>query len=301
MADVTDRRCAVVYNPTKVSDAFRGLLTERLGAAGWTEPLWLETAEDDPGHSMTAKAVAEEVDRVIAAGGDGTVRIVADGLAGTGIPLGIVPAGTGNLLARNLEIPLAEADAIEVALGERTRTIDLIEVSVDNKASEHFAVMAGSGIDAMIMDETNPDLKAKIGSAAYFVAAARAVGRLPMDLTIKVDQNKVHRRRAMICLVGNVSDLTANITLIPGARYDDGFLNVYVASPHRFTHWVRVLIRLVTRRSRDDDRVDQWTGKRVEIRLQEPDSYQLDGDVVGEFTKMVAEVQPGALTVCIPE
>jgi len=263
MANATDRRCAVVYNPTKVSDAFRGLITERLGPAGWSEPLWLETAEDDPGHSMTEKAVAEQVDRVIAAGGDGTVRIVADGLAGTGIPLGIVPAGTGNLLARNLKIPLGEAEAIDVALADQTRTIDLIEVSVDNRSSEHFAVMAGSGIDAVIMDETNPKLKAKIGSAAYFVAAARAVGRLPMEMTIQLDDNKVHKRRAMICLVGNVSDLTGNITLIPGARYDDGYLNVYVASPHRFTHWVRVLIRLVTRRGRDDDRVELHHGAGV--------------------------------------
>ena len=106
MADQSGRRCAVVYNPTKVSDGFRDTLTERLEPAGWTQTLWLETSEDDPGRSMTAEAVAAGVDRVIAAGGDGTVRIVADGLAGSGIVMGLVPAGTGNLLARNLGIPL---------------------------------------------------------------------------------------------------------------------------------------------------------------------------------------------------
>jgi diacylglycerol kinase (ATP) len=301
MADVAGRRCAVVYNPTKVSDDFRDVLSERLGPAGWGEALWLETAEDDPGHSMTARAVTAGVDRVIAAGGDGTVRIVADGLAGTGIPLGIVPAGTGNLLARNLKLPLAEPAAVDVALGEHTRTIDLIKLTVDDHHSEHFAVMAGAGIDAVIMDETNSDLKAKIGPAAYFIAAPRAVGRLPMEISVKVDDNRVHRRRAMVCVIGNVSDLTGNITLIPGAKYDDGYLNVYLASPHRLSHWLRVLGRLATRRPRSDDRVDQWTGKRVEIQLREPDSYQLDGDVVGEFRRMVAEIQPGALTVCVPE
>ena len=250
---------------------------------------------------MTAEAVAAGVDRVIAAGGDGTVRIVADGLAGTGILMGLVPAGTGNLLARNLGIPLKEAQAIEVALGEHTRTIDLIKITVDDRESEHFAVMAGMGVDAMIMDETNPDLKAKIGSAAYFIAAGKALGRLPMDLRIKIDDHRTHHRRTMIALVGNVSQLTGNITLLPGAAPDDGLLDVYVASPHRFTHWLRVLVRLITRRGHKDDQVDQWRGKRVEVRLRQPDSYQLDGDVVGECRTLIAEIQPGALTVCVPD
>lgn len=301
MADQSGRRCAVVYNPTKISNGFRDTLGQRLESAGWTRTLWLETSEDDPGRSMTAEAVAAGVDRVIAAGGDGTVRIVADGLAGTGIVTGLVPAGTGNLLARNLGIPLQESEAIEVALGDHKRTIDLIRITVDDRESEHFAVMAGMGMDAMIMDETNPDLKAKIGSAAYFLAAGKALGRLPMDVRIKLDDHRTRRRRTMIVVIGNVSQLTGNITLIPGAAPDDGLLDVYVASPHRFTHWLRVLVRLVTRRRQKDDRVDQWQGRRVEVQLRQPDNYQLDGDVVGESLRLIAEVQPGALTVCIPE
>ena len=176
-------------------------------------------------------------------------------------------------------------------------TIDLIRLSVDGGEGEHFAVMAGMGIDAMIMDETPDDLKDKIGTAAYFVAAARAMGRLPVPMRIKVDDHHTHRRRAMICVVGNVGGLPGNITLIPGAEPDDGLLDVYVASPHRFTQWIRVFARLVTRRSNGQDRVDQWRGRRVEVRLERPDSYQLDGDVVGELRRLVAEVQPQALSV----
>jgi len=101
-------------------------------------------------------------------------------------------------------------------------------------------------------------------------------------------------------VVGNVSDLTGNITLIPGALPDDGYLNVYLASPHRITHWMRVLGRLATRKARQDDKVDQWVGKRVEIRLREPDSFQMDGDVAGELTTLIAEIVPGALTVAVP-
>ena len=174
--------------------------------------------------------------------------MVADGLAGTGIPMGIVPEGTANLLSRNLDIPQDEPEAIEVALTGRTRTIDLVKLSVDGYDGEHFAVMAGMGIDAMIMDETDPELKDKIGTGAYFVAAAKALGRLPVPMRIKVDDHRVHRRRAMICVVGNVSTLAGNIVLIPGAKPDDGLLDVYVASPHRFTQWIRVFLRLITRR-----------------------------------------------------
>jgi diacylglycerol kinase (ATP) len=300
MTDGAGGRCAVIANPIKVSDGFRGAVTEALREAAWAEPIWLETTENDPGRSMTATAVAEQVDLVIAAGGDGTVRVVADGLAGTGIPMGIVPEGTANLLSRNLNIPQNELEAIQVALAGRTHTIDLVKMSVDGSEGEHFAVMAGMGIDAMIMDETRPELKDKIGTAAYFVAAARALGRLPVPMRIKLDDRRPRRRRAMICVVGNVGELPGNIVLIPGAQPDDGQLDIYVASPHRLTQWIRVFARLITRRSNGEDRVDQWRGRRVEIRLDEADSYQLDGDVVGELRRLVAEVQPEALSVRVP-
>ena len=135
-------RCAVVYNPTKISDQFRDLVEKVVQRDGWVDTLWLETSVDDPGRAMTRQAVSELVDLVVGAGGDGTVRIVADGLAGTGIPMGLVPAGTANLLARNLGLPMDETAAIEVAFGGHTRTIDLIKVAVDDQAPEHFAVLA---------------------------------------------------------------------------------------------------------------------------------------------------------------
>jgi diacylglycerol kinase (ATP) len=228
------------------------------------------------------------------------VRIVANGLANSGIPMGLVPAGTGNLLAHSLDLPLKEADAVEVALRMHTRVIDLIKLTVDDRPSEHFAVMAGTGMDAMIMDETNPDLKKVIGPGAYFLATAKALGRLPIDMAITLDGGRPRRRHAMICVIGNIGTLTGGITLLPRAKADDGRLDVYVASPHRFTHWVRVFIRLITFRRHADDRVDEWQGTRVQVRLDHPDSYQLDGDVAEEECRtLTAEVVPGALTVCV--
>jgi len=294
------RRCAVISNPTKVSDKFTELVQKILDRDGWTDTLWLETSAEDPGKAMTRTAVEQGVDLVIAAGGDGTVRIVADGLAGTGITMGLVPAGTGNLLARNLGFPLDEASAIEVVFGGHTRTIDLIKLTVDDRESEHFAVMAGIGVDAMIMDETDPDLKEKVGTGAYFLAAGKALGRLPVHMKIRVDDRRPAHRHAMVCVIGNVGDLLGNITLIPGAEPDDGMLDVYVASPQRLMHWLKLAARIVTRRPRKDDQVDERSGRKVTVELREKDTYQLDGDVMGQCSKLVAEIQPGALTVCAP-
>jgi diacylglycerol kinase (ATP) len=295
-----NRRCAVIYNPTKVSDKFHALIEDNLQRNGWSNTLWLETSAEDPGRAMTRQAVEEQVDLVIGAGGDGTIRYVADGLAHSGIPLGLVPAGTGNLLARNLDLPLEEADAIEVALDGQVRLIDLVKITVDDRAPEHFAVIAGIGIDAMIMDETDEDLKDKVGSAAYFVAAAKALGRLPIRLTVQLDNNRPVRRHAMLCVIGNVGTLQGNLTLIPGASPDDGLLDLYIASPRRFRHWAKLALRLITRRPKKDDQVDQRKGKRVRIKIHGKDNYQLDGDVVGESTTLDAEIQPGALAICVP-
>jgi diacylglycerol kinase (ATP) len=238
--------CAVVFNPTKISDQFRALMEESLLRKGWTRTLWLETSADDPGRTMTEQAIAEQAGLVVAAGGDGTIRVVADGLAHSGIPMGLIPAGTGNLLARNLDLPLKELDAIEVALGGHTRVIDLVRITVDDRRPEHFAVMAGIGVDAMIMDETDDTLKDKFGSAAYFLAAGKALGRLPVQMTVQLDDRRPMRRNAMLCVIGNVGKLRGNLTLIPGASPDDGLLDLYIASPHRFLHWVKLALRLLT-------------------------------------------------------
>ncbi len=303
MSDTTPApalRCAVVYNPTKVSDGFRDLVTERTSAAGWPEPLWFETTAEDPGRGMTEQALNAGVDLVIGAGGDGTVRVVADMMAGRGVTMALVPAGTGNLLARNLELPLEEAAALDVAMAGRTRAIDLVELTVDGGRPEHFAVMAGVGVDALIMDEVDPKLKKKVGPAAYFFAAGKALNQLPIHMEISVDGGRRRRRRAMTCLVGNVGKLPGGLILMPDASFNDGHLDVWVASPHRLRHWFKLALRMVTRRGQRDDQVDSWQGRRVTVQLREPEAYQLDGDVVGEGRRLVAEVKPRALEVCIP-
>ena len=289
-------RCAVVANPTKLGDADAALVRERLAQAGCDEPLWLETAADDPGRSMTQQAVDAGVDLVLAAGGDGTIRIVAAGLAGTDVTMGIIPAGTGNLLARNLGIPLNVIGALDVALGDEERDIDTVVLRVDGGEPDRFAVMAGTGLDAMIMDGVDERLKKFIGPGAYFISAGKALNRLPVPVQVTVDGRR-HRRHAIIVLIGSCGTLTGDLRLIPDASPDDGLLHVYVAYPTRFTHWIKAFLRLITRRARKDDHVHIWSGTKVEVRLRDKDAYELDGDVEGEGTVLQAEVDPGSLRI----
>jgi diacylglycerol kinase (ATP) len=267
---------------------------------GWEKALWLETSVDDPGRAMTAQAVAEDVDLVLGAGGDGTIRVICSELAESGIPFGLIPAGTGNLLARNIGIPLDEGAALDVAFDGYDMPVDLVQLTVDNGPPDHFAVMAGIGIDAAIMQSTNLDLKKAVGSAAYFVAAAQSAKHPALHATIQVDDRPPFRRRAHIIVVGNVGFLQANIPLIPDAKPNDGLLDLLVASPRGMSDWVKLTARVLTRQRRTDDKLDRLTGRRVKITVEERDAYQLDGDTVGECSSMVAEVRPGALTLRVP-
>ncbi len=293
-------RCAVIFNPVKISKTFRGAAEQVLENHGYGDVQWLETEAADKGRSRVQQAVAERVDLVVVAGGDGTVRVVADGLANSGIPLGIVPEGTANLLALNLGLPAAEQEALEVAVGGTERTIDLVKLTIDGERVERFAVMAGAGLDAMIMDETDPELKSKIGTAAYFLAVGKALGRLPIKARISRDGHRSHRRSSMLILLGNVGLIAPGVMLIPRAKPDDGLFEIVVASPRRWRDWFRVVARLITRRAQKEDPIEIRAARSAIIQLRDRENFQLDGDVEGDFLRMEAEIDPQAVIVRVP-
>jgi diacylglycerol kinase family enzyme/membrane-associated phospholipid phosphatase len=297
------KRAAVIFNPAKVTDwiTFRRHVEYELKSRGWERALWLETTSEDPGRAMTEQAVREKVDLVLGAGGDGTIRVICSGLANTGIPFGLIPAGTGNLLARNIGIPLDEVAALDVAFDGVDKAVDLVSLQVDDRPPDHFAVMAGIGIDAVIMEGADAKMKKAVGSAAYFVSAAQNAKHPAMHAVIAVDDQPPIKRRASVIVVGNVGFLLANIQLIPGARADDGKLDVLVASPRTLRDWVRLTTRVLTRRRQPDSQLDRMTGRRVTITVEERDQVQLDGDTVGECNRLTAEVVPGALRLRVPK
>jgi diacylglycerol kinase family enzyme/membrane-associated phospholipid phosphatase len=295
-------RVAVIVNPSKIDDvaAFRSQVERHAAREGWASPLWFETTRDDPGQAMIQAAVDADVQLVIAAGGDGTVRIVCSGLAGTGVPLGIVPVGTGNLLVRNLGLPLDRAAAIRVAFTGQDRRLDLVRVEGDGVPTDRFAVMAGLGLDAAVVGEAPPRLKARMGWAAYVVSIARNLSFPAVRAEITVDGEPPMRLRVRTVLIGNVGTLHAGLSLLPDARPDDGMLDVVAVAPRRLTDWPGLAWRVVRRSGAQDDRLRTWRGQRVVVRAEDVCPRQLDGDVIETGYELRCEVEPGVLVVRVP-
>jgi YegS/Rv2252/BmrU family lipid kinase len=299
----TTKRLAVILNPIKVEDpdAFRAMVERTAAEAGWSPPTWYTTTVEDPGRSMAEDAAISGAEMVLVCGGDGTVRTVCAELAGTGVSVGVVPAGTGNLLARNLGIPLFLQAAVDVALHGQDRAIDLVKVTGDGlRTDEHFMVMAGMGFDAAIMEGANESIKARMGWLAYVVSGFRNLMFPAVRVELSVDGGEWTRHRARTVVIGNVGYLQAGMPLLPDAAIDDGVLDVVILHPRRFLSWIPLVVRVLSKGKRTDDTINRMTGSRVSVRASHDTPRQLDGDPVGPGRELCAECVHGKLLVRVP-
>ncbi len=298
----SNKQLAVVLNPSKVEDVaqFRSIVSSMAGESGWSAPTWLYTTVEDPGAGMAEAAAVSGADLVLVCGGDGTVREVCAELAGTGIPVGIVPAGTGNLLARNLEIPLFLRAAIDVALNGQDRAIDLVQVGGDGFDDTHFMVMAGMGLDAAIMEGVNEDIKRRVGWFAYVLSGVKALMSPVVKVEVSIDGGEFASYRARTVVVGNVGFLQAGMPLLPDAALDDGVLDVVLLHPKRFLSWVPLAARVLSKGKRVDDTIGRLTGQSVTIRAASDTPRQLDGDSIGPGRELRMVCIHGRLLVRVP-
>jgi diacylglycerol kinase (ATP) len=299
---ISDRPlAAVVVNPSHVRDLAR-LHTTIAGVCAeldWAPPLWLPTTVEDPGGGQARTALAAGSDVVLVCGGDGTMRHVAQVLAGSGTPMGLLPMGTANLLARNLAIVLNNpARAARIALSGVNRAIDVGWVLVDDGAEEQaFLVMAGMGFDAAIMEGAPHQLKARLGPLAYFVSGMRALSAPRAPITLAVDGRSELPRQVRTVVVGNCGKLLGGLVLLPTATVDDGLLDIVCIGPRSIWGWLAVTARVLTRRLHGHRIVRHWQGRTVILSSGVPQQAQLDGDPVGAVHAMRMRVDPGALLV----
>lgn len=315
-------RAAVIANPVKVDvPILRAALRTVEQDLGWEPSLLLETTVDEDADVRAREALASDVDLVVAAGGDGTVRLVAGELHGQEVPLGIVPAGTGNLLARNLRIDptLSLTERLHIAFAGKDRRVDLGRAVVERpdgtKERFPFAVLAGVGVDAGMIEHTDDKLKARIGWPAYFGGMFRALAGGPtFRARFRVDGGRTYGVRAAGFMVGNCGMLQGGMRLLPDAEIDDGILDTLVLRPSGPLGWLEVFAGIVTGaltrvapthiRSRLRGLVRALNYLRstdVVLRIDShPEPFEVDGDAVGEIIAAHITVHAGAVTVRVP-
>lgn len=291
---------AFVVNGSLVRDGGHLLAQCREAAArhGWRAD-FVVTEKAEAGVTAASSAALDGTDLVVAVGGDGTVRGCAEGLAGTGVPLGIVPLGTANLLARTLRLPGHPHTALSLALGGSSGdgvTDRVIDLAVADGVP--FTAMAGMGLDAAVVAGTRR--KHQFGWFAYAVSGAAHLAVAPATFTIRLDGGPALEREARSVVVGNSGLLPGGFSLLPDAQPDDGLLDVATLAPHGPLGWPRLATRVLTGSRRQDRMLERFQARRVEITASVSLPREIDGELVTAARSLTVQVLPGALTVRTP-
>ena len=273
-----------------------------LAEAGVVDPLWYEVPKSRKAPKCAREAVDAGADLLFVWGGDGTVQRCIDAVAdmttdGGAVPIAIVASGTANLLASNLGIPIGDLPAaVHVGLHGTRRAIDVGDVN-----GEHFAVMAGTGFDALMIRDADRGLKDRLGRLAYFWTGARNLRAATTDARIKLDGRTWFEGRVSCVLLGNVGRLTGGLRAFPDARPDDGALEVGVVTASGLVQWTRALARLAVGHAADSPFVTTARAAKIDVRLGRALPYELDGGARPARRRLRFRTRPAAVTVCVPE
>jgi diacylglycerol kinase family enzyme len=306
-------KLAVIYNPEKIT-----LARIRKHFKESKETIeFFATDKSSLGVKATKQALAFGAKRILVAGGDGTLRVVVQEIADKDVAIGIIPIGTGNILARNLRLPLALDSAVERALKGSSYDIDLGQARViraDGKLEEYlFTGIAGVGMDARLMQNTQPELKKRVGWIAYIEGGIRS---LPLkferfDVTIG---NQTRTLKSYSLLVGNVGLLPGAISMMPDARLDDGQLDMAAIGPRRIWNWIDFFSRITWQNrvvrpialgrkwmeaTANVKTLENLSGERIRIRPHQPALMQLDGDPIGEVIEVDFSIRNKAMRVLL--
>jgi len=269
-------------------------LRAALAGAGVDAPVWYEVSKSKQAPKKAEKAVADGADLLFVWGGDGMLQRCIDAVATTSTTIAIVPAGTANLLARNLGIPNDIEGAVHIGLHGGRRMLD---VGVMN--GERFAVMAGTGLDALMIRDMGDGLKGRAGKLGYVWAGARHLGEQRFALKIRVDGRRWFSGKASSVLLGNVGTVRGGLTLFRRARPDDGKLEIGVVTAKGLLDWGRALGRSVISDPERSPFVHVTSGRAFEIRLDRKRPYELDGGDRKPTKRFRVSVEPAAVAVCV--
>lgn len=262
---------------------------------GWQVELWPTSGPGDA-QKLARQAVEQKIQVVIAAGGDGTINEIIQGLAGSQTALGILPTGTVNVWAREMGIPLDIVKARAILVNGQTRSIDLGQVN-----ERYFLLMVGIGFDGEVTQVVERRLLKRLGVIGYAMAAVWfGSSYVGFPVTLKIDGLSPLRTRALQIIVGNTQLYAGAFKFTWQARCDDGLLDLCVVHQRGFFGRLFVLRDFILRREQRLLWVSYHTFKEVVIETSKPVALQIDGDAAGH-TPAIFRVAPGALSVIIPQ
>jgi diacylglycerol kinase (ATP) len=287
-------RVAVIAHERKLDPGTGGHLRQALSDQGF-DVRWRSIRKGSSATKAAKAALADGATHVLAAGGDGTVRAAVQALAGTDVPLGVVPAGTANLFASALHLP---SDPDEIARALRTGVTRRLDTATCNDLS--FAIMAGTGFDAAMIDAAD-DAKERLGTLAYVRAGVReARHREPFEVRVSVDGHALYEGSATCVLVANIGSLKGGLDAFPAASPDDGELDIAVVTASGMREWGSLMLSAMRRKQGASGHVHLARGRRIKVRLEERHRFELDGGSKGRANKLDLRVVPASLSVVVP-
>jgi diacylglycerol kinase (ATP) len=289
-------KVAVIAHARKTLGDGLPALRRELGLHGVTDPLWLEVQKSSQAPARVEQALGAGADLIFVWGGDGTVQRCLGVVAGSDAALAIVPAGTANLFATNLEIPQDIEQAVRIGLEGKRRKLDVGRVN-----GERFGVMAGAGFDASMIHGAGRSSKERFGRAAYVWTGARSLRAKPFKTRIAIDGNSWFKGDATCVLIGNVGRLFGGIQVFQDAEPDDGRLEIGVVTADSLAEWARTLARTAIGQSERSPLVRSTSAAKIDVKLDRKVRYELDGGDRVKVKSLKIRVEPKAVTVCVPE
>ncbi|MGI5238078.1 diacylglycerol/lipid kinase family protein [Dactylosporangium sp. CA-139066] len=288
-------RVAVVAHRKKTLGGGLTELRNELERAGAGKVDWHEVPKSKKAPKRALKAVRGGADVVFVWGGDGMVQRCVDALAGTDVTVAIIPAGTANLFATSLEIPRDIRAAVGIGLTGERRRYDLGRIE-----GEHFAVMAGAGFDAAMIEDADRRMKRRSGRFAYVRTALRHVRDAPVDTIVHLDDRPWFEGPSTCLLLGNIGTMSGGLKAFDDASPFDGRLAVGVATAHGALQWARTLGSMATGRTDKSPFVQIGSARKVYAEFAEPVLLELDGGARKRVKRLEAEAVPAAVTIAVP-
>jgi diacylglycerol kinase (ATP) len=288
-------KVAVIAHAAKSFGGGLPELRRELERQGVDDALWIEVPKSRYAPKQVKRALDDGAELLFIWGGDGIVQRSIDAMAGSDAALAILPAGTANLLATNLGIPQDIEQAVSIGLRGERRKLD-----VGRFNGERFAVMAGAGFDASMIQQADGTLKDRLGRVAYVWTGSQNLRAKPFKAKIHVDGVPWYDGAASCILVGNVGRLFGGIEVFEEARPDDGRLEVGVVNADGIADWVRTLARTAAGHAERSPIVRATSAKKIKVKLNRKVLYEVDGGDRDKVKSFTIKVQPAAIAICVP-